>query len=136
MPHTECTVVEIEKYISGLKNKATSDLAVLPFKHVSKEIAPIVQHLVSASLVQGIFPTALKCAKVIPLHKAGSRSEITNYRPISLLSCFSKIYERAMHNRLTNFLDDNKVLFESQYGFRPRHSCEHALLVGVARSSK
>ena len=128
MPHTECTVVEIENIVNSLKNKATSDLAIQPLKFVSKEIAPVIQHLVSASLEQGIFPDLLKCAKVIPLHKAGSRSEVSNYRPISLLSCFSKIYEKVMHKRLTHFLAENNTLFESQYGFRALHSCEHALL--------
>ena len=128
MPHTACTVVEIENYISFLKNKATSDLAIQPLKYVCKEIAPIIQHLVSSSFTQGIFPDLLKCAKVIPLHKYGSRTQVSNYRPISLLSCFSKIYERAMHKRLTAFLNDNKLIFESQYGFRAMHSCEHALL--------
>ena len=128
MPHTECTIVEIEKIISSLRNKATSDLAIQPLKFVSREIAPIIQHLVNTSLEQGIFPDLLKCAKVIPLHKSGSRTDVTNYRPISLLSCFSKIYEKVMHKRLINFLEENKILFESQYGFRALHSCEHALL--------
>ena len=111
-----------------MKNKATSDLAIRPLKFVCFEIAPVIQHLVSCSLSQGIFPEPLKCAKVIPLHKGGSRTKVTNYRPISLLSCFSKIFERAMHTRLTEFIEDNKLLFESQYGFRALHSCEHALL--------
>ena len=128
MPHTECTIVEIEKIISSLRNKATSDLAIQPLKFVSREIAPIIQHLVNTSLEQGIIPDLLKCAKVIPLHKSGSRTDVTNYRPISLLSCFSKIYEKVMHKRLINFLEENKILFESQYGFRALHSCEHALL--------
>ena len=128
MPETSCTVTEIEKYISDLKNKATSNLAILPFKSVSKEIAPIIQHLLQASFTQGIFPSNLKCAKVIPLYKSGSRSEISNYRPISLLSCFSKIYERAMQKKLVNFFDTHNKFFGSQFGFRSGHSCEHALL--------
>ena len=128
MSTTECTVDEIENIIKSLKNKATSDLAIQPLKFVSREIAPVVRDLVAASLEQGYFPDLLKCAKVIPLHKSGSRTEVTNYRPISLLSCFSKIYEKVMHKRLTQFLGDNKILYESQYGFRALHSCEHALL--------
>lgn len=128
MPHTDCTIVEIKMIIDSLKNKATSDLAIQPLKFVSNEISPVIQHLVSASLEQGIFPDLLKRAKVIPLHKSGSRSQITNYRPISLLSCFSKIFEKVMHKRLTSFLEQNKILFQSQYGFRALHSCEHALL--------
>lgn len=128
MHHTDCTVDEIEKIISSLKNKATSDLAIQPLKFVNKEISPVIQHLISASLTQGVFPDMLKCAKVIPLHKSGARTELTNYRPISLLSCFSKIYEKVMHKRLTDFLEVSTALFGSQYGFRARHSCEHALL--------
>ena len=113
-----------------MQNKATSDVSIQPLKtvSVSKSIAPILQHVISASLEQGIFPEKLKCAKVIPLHKGGSKSEISNYRPISLLSCFSKIYEKVMHARLIKFKNDNNILFKLQYGFRPGHSCEHALL--------
>ena len=136
MSDIPCTVTEIEKYVSDLKNKATSNLAILPFKSASKEIAPVIQHLVQASLTEGIFPTKLKCAKVIPLHKSGSRSEISNYRPISLLSCFSKIYERAMQVRLIKFLDTHDRIFASQYGFRSGHSCEHALLEAQSRISR
>lgn len=128
MDIADCTTDEIEKIINSLKNKATSDLAISPLKFVSKEIAPIVQHLLYASLNQGIFPDLLKCAKVIPLYKSGSRSDVTNYRPISLLSCFSKIYEKIMQKQLNNFLKENRILFDSQYGFRSGHSCEHALL--------
>jgi len=128
MQHTECSTHEIENYINSLKNKATSDMAIQPLKFVCKEIAPIISYLVSSSLTQGVFPELLKCAKVIPLHKAESRSLASNYRPISLLSCFSKIYERAMHKRLTKFLNENHILYGSQYGFRAMHSCEHALL--------
>ena len=53
---------------------------------------------------------------------------MSNYRPISLLSTFSKLYEKAMHTRITNFLECNNALFEMQYGFRKGRSCEHALL--------
>ena len=128
MQDADCSVFEIECHINSLKNKATSDLAIQPLKYVSKTIAPVLQHLISSSFLQGIFPTKLKRAKVIPLHKGGSPVELGNYRPISLLSCFSKVYEKIMHKRLTTFLDKNKIIFKSQYGFRAGHSCEHALL--------
>lgn len=128
MSDSDCTITEIELILDSLKNKATSDLAIQPLKHISKVIAPVLRHLVSASFEQGIFPDLLKCAKVIPLHKSGSHSDVGNYRPISLLSCFSKIYEKVMHKKLTTFLEQNKILFKSQYGFRALHSCEHALL--------
>ena len=76
-----------------------------------------------------MFPSLLKTAKVIPIHKSGSRTDVHNYRPISLLSAFSKIFEKIMHKRITNFLESNGTLFEYQYGFRMGRSCEHALLM-------
>ncbi|MCP4489717.1 MAG: reverse transcriptase family protein, partial [Gammaproteobacteria bacterium] len=60
--------------------------------------------------------------------KSGSRTDITNYRPISLLSCFSKIFEKVMQARLVKHLKLRNILYASQYGFSAGHSCEHALL--------
>ena len=119
---------EIIEIVKGLKNKSTSDMSVIPLKQVSNVLAPVISCLVSTSLQQGIFPQKLKIAKVIPLHKGGSRAEVSNYRPISLLSCFSKIFEKIMQARLLDHLKSEKILFDSQYGFRAGHSCEHAIL--------
>ena len=124
----DCSTPEIINIINALKNKATSDLGIQPLKFVCNEISPVLNHLITSSLQQGVFPTKLKCAKVIPLHKGGSKTEISNYRPISLLSCFSKIYEKVMHARLTKFLQENSIIYGSQYGFRSGHCSEHALL--------
>ncbi len=70
----------------------------------------------------------MKIARVVPIHKDGTKTDVSNYRPISLLSSFSKIYEKLMHTRILEFLSLNGSLFENQYGFRPGRSCEHALL--------
>ena len=128
-----CTDIEIENYINSLKNKATSDFAIRPLKVVNNIISPILNHIISASLLQGVFPSRLKFAKVIPIHKGGLRTDVSNYRPISLLSCFSKIYEKAMHYRLTTFLNRYNIISSSQYGFRAGHSCEHALIDAQSR---
>ena len=119
---------EIAQIIKSLKNKSTSDMGILPLKSVGNILAPVISHIVSNSLQEGIFPEKLKKAKVIPLHKGKSRTEITNYRPISLLSCFSKIFEKVMQARLVEHLKSRNILYASQYGFRAGHSCEHALL--------
>ena len=132
----DCSSFEIRNIINALNNKATSDLGIKPLKFVSTEISPVLNHLISCSLQQGIFPTKLKCAKVIPLHKGGLTTEISNYRPISLLSCFSKIYEKVMHARLTKFLKENNIIYGSQFGFRSGHCCEHALLEAQSKISK
>jgi hypothetical protein len=88
----------------------------------------VLTSIINSSFKTGIFPSELKIAKVVPIHKDGSKSEVSNYRPISLLSSFSKIFEKAMYARLINFLNSNNTLTESQYGFRAGRSCEHALL--------
>ncbi|XP_065675729.1 uncharacterized protein LOC136091937 [Hydra vulgaris] len=61
----------------------------------------------SASIKQGIFPEQLKIAQVTPIYKEGDQSKITNYRPISMLSIFSKVLERIMCNRVYKHLDKN-----------------------------
>ena len=76
--------------------------------------------LINQSLQSGIFPDKLNISKVVPIFKAGKdniESYVHNYRPISLLSCFSKIFERVVYNQLYNHLQLNKLLYESQYGF-------------------
>ena len=70
----------------------------------------------------------MKLARVTPIHKDGSKTNIENYRPISLLNSFSKIYEKLMHSRLSEYLESHNSLYENQYGFRSGRSCEHALL--------
>ena len=76
----------------------------------------------------GIFPNALKIAKVIPIHTSGSKQVVENYRPISLLSPFSKIVEKIIKTRLLSFLDKNKILYERQSGFRKKHTTMFPLI--------
>ena len=68
----------------------------------------------------------MKIAKIIPIFKNGQKTEFTNYRPISILSQFSKILEKLFNLRLDKFLDANKILSNSQYGLRPGMSTVHA----------
>ena len=97
-------------------------------KHVNTELSGLLALILNASLDQGLFPDSLKLAKVIPIFKNGKKHEVSNYRPISLLSVFSKLYEKVMHSRILNFFNSNGCIYQRQYGFRPNHSCEHALL--------
>ena len=57
-----------------------------------------------------------------------NRDQLENYRPISILPAFSKIFERAVYNSIFQFLVDNDILFKHQFGFRPGHSTSHALI--------
>ena len=80
------------------------------------------------SFQTGGFPSSMKLAKNIPVFKSGSKAEFNNYRPISLLSQFSKILEKLYNKRLEQFIDNNNVLSNSQYGFRSSMSTSHALI--------
>ena len=70
----------------------------------------------------------LKFASVCPIFKKGSKEKCENYRPISLLSNISKLFERAMHSRVYDFLESSKVFYNLQFGFRKKYSTNHALL--------
>ena len=75
----------------------------------------------------GIVPDRIKIAKVIPVYKKGDPEASDNYRPVSVLSGFSKIFERIVYNRIYNFINKHNILYNGQYGFRLGHSTELAL---------
>ena len=84
--------------------------------------------LINLSFETGIFPDILKIAKVHPLHKKGSKLDHLNYRPISLLSVFSKIYEKIIYDRVYSYLSKNNLIYDKQFGFCSDHSANHAII--------
>jgi len=74
----------------------------------------------------GIFPESLKCAIIIPIFKKGNDHDVTNCRPISLLTSFPKVIEKLIYARLLNHLNTNCVLANEQYGFKSQYSTEQA----------
>ena len=95
---------------------------------LKEEITKPLSLLFNLSFSTGQFPDMLKIAKTIPIFKKGSRLLVCNYRPISLLSNINKILEKLMYSRLYNFLTENNVFYELQFGFRAKHSTNHALI--------
>ena len=94
---------------------------------------PLVS-IINLSLSSGVFPDKLKISKIIPIHKSDDASLVRpNYIPISILPGLSKIFERAVYNRIFQFLTDNNILFHHQLGFRPGHSTSHALIKLVSK---
>ena len=87
-----------------------------------------MSYIVNLSLSLGIFPNSLKIAKIIPIYKKDDPTQITNYRPISLLPSVSKILERIFNNRLDNFVENQNILTNSQYGFRTGRSTSMSIL--------
>src|SRR6218665_220383 len=106
------------------------------YKEIAVKITEPLVHLINQSFLTGIVPVAMKVASITPLFKAGCPKDVSNYRPISKLPCFSKILERAMHNRLADFLEQNNVLYNKQFGFRKNHSTTFAIVEVVDKISE
>ena len=87
-----------------------------------------LSRLINCSFVTGTFPTNLKVARIIPVHKQGSKLSVNNYRPISLLSNIHKIFQKIMYKRLYDFLCKQNSFYELQFGFRSKHLTTHALI--------
>ena len=97
-------------------------------KSVKHLIAYPLVHIFNLSMSTGIFPDQLKLAKVVPVYKSGDSDSCNNYRPISVLPVFSKVFERIIHKRLYNFFTRYGLLHSSQYGFRNKFSSYMAVL--------
>lgn len=105
-----------------------NDIDMSNVKNVIEEIAEPLTFICNLSFKTGTFPQKMKIAKVIPLYKTGDKHNFTNYRPVSLLSQFSKILEKLFSERLVQFVDKNNILSDSQYGFRSERSTSLALI--------
>ena len=75
----------------------------------------------------------MKVAEIIPLYKGQEEDHVVNYRPVSLLMTMLEVLEKLIYSRLYKFLTKHNILYDSQYGFRLRHSCEDAILEMVSR---
>ena len=131
-----CDATEVKELINmlPLKNSHGHDnISNIMLKTIVNEIAVPLVMLINQSMSQGQFPTMMKLAKVVPLFKSKDRSIETNYRPISLLTTMSKILEKVVYTRVYKFLTVTGQISDKQYGFRAKHSCEHAVrqLVGT-----
>jgi len=90
-------------------------------------ISSPLAHICNKSLSSGIFPDHLKYAIVKPLFKKDDKSKISNYRPISILSYFSKVLEKVMYNQRQEHLNKHGILAEEQFGFRSDSTINKAI---------
>lgn len=116
---TPTNAEEIRTIINQLKNKAGGEdkINANTLKAIETYIALPLAHIFNLAIEKSIWPDALKSAEVIPIYKAGKKTNVSNYRPISLISNIAKIFEKIMYNRLYNFLKECKIFSEYQYGF-------------------
>ena len=132
-----CTsITEIEDLIRRIPHKVSyghDRISNSMLKNLCTSISYPLQVIFNQSIDQGIFPSKMKLAEVIPLYKGKEHDKVINYRPISLLITISKLLEKIIYKRLYLFLEKNKLLFESQYGFQSKQSREHAVMEMVSR---
>ena len=110
-------VLRLCRDIKTIKSSGFSDIPSRIFKEALKVIIPQLVYLFNLSFTTGVFPNKWKRATIIPLYK-GDRTEVGNYRPVSLLPLPGKLIEKIAHAKMSSFLDQHRVISEKQGGFR------------------
>ena len=127
IPTSQREIIEITNSLSNT-SPGLDDIPIKIIKTVINNIALPLCHIYNSSLNNGVFPKNLKLAKIIPVYKKGEKCKLSNYRPISVLSSFSKILEKIVYVRLLHYLENSHILDDSQYGFRSGRSTCDAIL--------
>ena len=122
---------EIEAIIKKLDDYKSKDFSPKLLKRLQIPFSLSLSYLFNSCMLTSVFPDELKVAKVIPLFKTGNRSDMSNYRPISILPTLSKIFEKLIYNRFYKFFEDNDIIYNCQFGFRQNHSTIHAVQTAI-----
>ena len=122
------TPQEISNIIYAMKNSSAGfdNLKPVVIKKVCETLVTPLTHIVNLCFLLGKFLTLCKNSIVTPAHKKGCGKLMSNYRPISVLNAFSKVIEKMMHSRLSEYLDSHNILNQCQFGFRSGYSTELA----------
>ena len=123
----DCDNNEIESIISDFENGKSSDIPIRIIKQSSTIISPILSKYYNILMKAGIFPDVSKTGRITPIYKKDDAELLENYRPISTLPIFGKIFEKVIYSRLYNFLTSQNILYDKQFGFRKSHSTNHAI---------
>ena len=122
---------EVAKILKQMKNKKSYGLDGIS-NELLKCCSPVIEPAIAAAFNKCIeertFPKCLKIAKVIPKFKKGEKRNPENYRPISLLSSISKIFEKLLQSGMIKFCEKNSIISGNQYGFRSNRSCIDAIV--------
>ena len=127
-PATSNEIYDIILALDLNKSLDPNSLPIFIMKVCNDFFSTYLTKIINISFVTGIFPGLCKIAKVIPIFKKDDPLDYVNYRPISLLPIFSKIFEKIIYSRMYKFLESNKLIYTCQFGFRANHSTNHALI--------
>ena len=130
---------EVQKELENLDaSKSCGHDNVTPkvVKYLAAELAVPLTHIANLTFITGKIPMDLKTSIIVPVYKMGDNQEFSNYRPISLLPCFSKVLEKIMYKKLISYVNKIGILDEHQFGFRKNHSTNFALIDLVDKITK
>lgn len=122
---------EVAKIITNLKDHKTpgnDNLRSEQLKAITGYISAPLAYIINKSFELGIFPNQFKSTVIVPIFKKGDKLDVTNYRPISLITSFAKVYEKILYQRLTSFFNKYSILSPKQYGFREGRSTSDAII--------
>ena len=125
---TEADVLKILKSLKIDKANGPDGISNRLLKSTAESLAMPLSKLFNLSLSQGKFPSQWKQANVSPIHKKDNRQHVSNYRPISLLSCISKVLEKVVFLKLYKYSSENSLLTEKNSGFKPLDSTINQLI--------
>ena len=127
-PATPREIYNINSAFDIKKSLGPNSIPVYILKISNNFFSNKLTDIINLSFKTGIFPDLCKLAKIIPIFKKDNPLLCENYRPISLLPIFNKIFEKVIYKRMYDFAEQNKLIYERQFGFRARHSTNHALI--------
>ena len=122
---TEVTETDVEKLIDKIRSDVAigdDKIGAKIIKDIKHTISPILTKIINKGYETNTFPNCMKKAIIRAIHKKESTNDISNYRPISILSTLSKVFERSAVNQLVKYLEVNKLLCNNQHAYRQLHS--------------
>ncbi|KAG5666625.1 hypothetical protein PVAND_014641 [Polypedilum vanderplanki] len=130
----EVTPVLIQNIISSLPTKSSTgydNISTNLIKNVNELASIHLSNIFNLMISEGTYPNGLKTSLIVPIHKGDNKSNINNYRPISLLPCVDKIFEKIMFGQMSNWMEKNCLHDRFQYGFRERKGCQEAIAMAL-----
>ena len=126
-PTDKHKVILIISSLGSTKSVGSNSIPTIILKLLKNDISCQLTNLLNMSFTSGVFSSALKIAKAVPVHKKGSKLNFSNYRPITLLSDLDKILEKIMYTRIFKFFNNNNLFYPLQFGFTQNYCTTHVL---------
>ena len=128
----DCTPEEVMEIVKDFENSKSSDIPIRVIKKSVHVFSHTLSKYFNILMKAGKFPDALKLGKVTPVFKKGNPEILGNYRPVSTLPIFGKIFEKIIYSRIYRYAVSQNILNENQFGFRQSHSTCHAVNYSVS----